>query len=223
MPAEVLRHRVQHHVGAELERPLQVRGRERVVHDAPRARPVREVRHGGDVDHLQEGVGGGLHPHERRVLAHDGTARDEVRHVHGVEREAPLVHHPREQSVRSPVHVVRDQHVVAGLQREQQGRRRPEAAREAEALRTSFERREHLLQRLARRVAGARVVPRLRLADRRLSVGRGLVDRDVHRAELGIGILPDVDRPRLEPHRVVAHRGRSRLIASRVARPIPAG
>ena len=65
--------------------------------------------------------------------------------------------------------------------------------------------REHLLQRLAGRVPGARVVPRLRLADRRLRVRRGLVDRDVHRAVLGIGVLADVDRPRLEPHRVLAH------------------
>ena len=61
-------------------------------------------------------------------------------------------------------------------------------------------------KRLARRVAGARVVPRLRLADRLLRVRRGLVDRDVDRAELGVGVLAGVDRPRLEPHRVLAHR-----------------
>ena len=41
---EVLRDRVEHDVGAELERPLEVRRGERVVHDAARARGVREIR-----------------------------------------------------------------------------------------------------------------------------------------------------------------------------------
>ncbi len=98
--------------------------------------------------------------------------------------------------------------MVARLQRQQQGGRRPEPAREAEALRAALERGEHLLQRLARRVAGARVVPGLRLADRGLRVRRGLVDRHVDRAVLGLGVLADVDRPGLEPHRVLAHGAR---------------
>ncbi len=217
--AEVLRHRMQHDVRAELERLLQVRRRERVVHDAPRARLVREVRHGGDVDHLEERVGGGLDPHERRVLPYDRTARDQVRHVHRVELEAPLVHDTGEQPVGPAVHVVRDQDVVPRLQRQQQRRRRAEPARETQALRAALERGEHLLQRLPRRVAGAGVVPRLRLADRRLCVRRGLVDRDVDRAELGVGVLADVDRPRLEPHRVLAHRAPRSLIASLIASP----
>ncbi len=200
VPAQVLRHRVEHDVGAQFQRSLQVRGRERVVHDASRTRPVREISEGGDVDHLQEGVRGGFDPHERGVLPKDGTACDEVRHVDRVELEPPLIQHAGEQPVRPAVHVVRDRDVIAGLQREQQRRRRAEPARETQRPRPSLERREDLLERLARGVARPRVVPRFRLAHRGLGVRRGLVDRDVHGAELGLGVLPDVDRAGLEPH-----------------------
>ena len=48
--AEVLRGRVHDDVGAELERPLQERRRERVVDDDARAALVRDRAHAEDVD-----------------------------------------------------------------------------------------------------------------------------------------------------------------------------
>src|SRR5207302_5646895 len=50
------------------------------------------------------------------------------------------------------------------------------------------------------RVCDARVVVALVLADGLLDIGRRLVDRRDDRAGRGVGLLPDVDRTRLELH-----------------------
>ena len=66
--AEVLRRRVHDDVGAELERLLQVRRRERVVDDEQRAGGVRRVGGGADVDDVEERVRRRLDPDEPRPL-----------------------------------------------------------------------------------------------------------------------------------------------------------
>ena len=66
--AEVLRRGVDDDVGAELERPLQVRRRERVVDDDDRAGFVRRVGGGVDVDDVQQRVGRRLDPDQARAL-----------------------------------------------------------------------------------------------------------------------------------------------------------
>ncbi len=58
VPAEVFRRRVDHDVGAELERSLQVRGGERVVDDEQRAGCVGCVSRGAKVDDVEQRVGG---------------------------------------------------------------------------------------------------------------------------------------------------------------------
>ena len=67
--AEVLRRRVHDEVGAELERLLQVRRRERVVDDEQRTDRVRRVCGLADVDDVQKRVRRRLDPHELDVLA----------------------------------------------------------------------------------------------------------------------------------------------------------
>ena len=104
---------------------------------------------------------------------------------HGVEREAPRPEDLREQPVRPAVHVVGEQHVVARAQRQQQRRLGAQpAARTQRRFAPPSSEASTCCERLARRVAAARVVPDLRLADRGLRVRRGLVDRDVDRAVL---------------------------------------
>ena len=63
-----------------------------------------------------------------------------------------------------------------------------------------LERGEALLERRPRRVRDARVVVALVDADRLLHEGRGLVDRRDDRAGRRVGLLPVVDRARLEVH-----------------------
>ena len=65
--AEVLRRRVDDDVGAEVERRLEVRRRERVVDDEQRARRVRRRRDGRDVDDVQQRVRRRLDPDEPRA------------------------------------------------------------------------------------------------------------------------------------------------------------
>ena len=70
--AEVLRRRVDHDVGAEVERVLQVRRGERVVDDDLRADRVRRLGDGGDVDDVEQRVGRALDPDEPRLLVEVG-------------------------------------------------------------------------------------------------------------------------------------------------------
>ena len=78
-----------------------------------------------------------------------------------------------------------------------------------------LERGDALLERLAGRVRGARVVVALVDADRLLGVRRGLVDRDGDRAGLGVGVLSRVDGACLEVHRG----DRSRALCRRATTP----
>ena len=66
---EVLGRRVHDHVGAELERPLQQRGEERVVDDHAGAGVVRRGDDRGGVGHLEGRVGRRLEPDQSGVLA----------------------------------------------------------------------------------------------------------------------------------------------------------
>ena len=74
--AEVLRRRVDDDVGAELERPLQIRRRERVVDDEDRAGRVRRVGGRADVDDVEQRVRRRLDPDHARALV---EVRREVR------------------------------------------------------------------------------------------------------------------------------------------------
>ena len=194
-----------------VERPLQGGGRERVVdHDAGAGR-VRDLADRPDVDDLQQRVRRRLDPDEpglgseRRGQARRASVRSTV-----VEREPPSLEAPSR---------------AAGTCRRRRRRRAPRGrpgARvssrvvsapiplaEREAALAALERGERLLERLARRVPAARVVPDLRLADRGLRVRRRLVDRDVHGAVRRVGFLARVDRPGLEPSSVMSpHLGR---------------
>ena len=74
--ADVLRGRVQHHVGAQRERGLQVGRGEGVVHHQPGAGGARDVGDRGDVGDAQQRVGRRLAPDQLRVA---GAARRAAR------------------------------------------------------------------------------------------------------------------------------------------------
>ena len=76
---QVLGRAVHDEVGAELDRPLQARARERVVDDDLDAAPVRELGAAGDVGEPQHRVGRRLdeqHPRLGRIAASTASSCD---------------------------------------------------------------------------------------------------------------------------------------------------
>ena len=156
MPAEVLRRRVHHGVGAEVERLLQIRRRERVVDDEHRADRVRGIRRLADVDDVEQRVRGRLDPHEPHVLA---EVRREVV-VELVRRDvgelvALRLVHLRRHPVDAAVHVGDQDDALARIDEVHQRRRRADARAERDAVLRVLEARERVLQRGPGRVRDA--------------------------------------------------------------------
>jgi hypothetical protein len=112
--AEVLRERMDHEVGAELDRSLEVGRRERVVDDDELPARVRDLRDRGDVRQAQERV--------RRRLEEDvaGLLLDrplDVRRLGGVdvgEADPVALEHAAEEAVGAAVEVVPRDDVISG-------------------------------------------------------------------------------------------------------------
>ena len=202
---EVLRGRVHDDVGAELQRTLQVRRRERVVDDDARAARVRELRHGRDVDDGERGIGRRLDPHHRGAACHARAVRVEVGEIGNAVLARPRREHLRDQPERAAVRVVGEQHAVAGREQPQHRVLRGHAAREREAARRAFERRDARFVRGAGGIAAAGVLEPGVLAHRALRERRRQVDRRHDRAGLRVRVLPHVDGAGLET--VLGHCG----------------
>ena len=113
---QVLRHAVQHEVGAQIERLLKVRRREGVVDNDERAFGVRELRDRADVIHEQPRVGRRLEPHERRLRADHALDRGEIAEVHVLHDAADRLEHFVEHAERAAVHILRHDDFSAGLE-----------------------------------------------------------------------------------------------------------
>ena len=200
--AEVLRGRVHDDVGAERQRLLQVRRRERVVDDHQRARLVPEGRERGDVGDLHERVRRRLDPQHRGGRGPLQCRADlvEVAHVDDDELDAPRHVQPAHQAVGAAVHVVAHHDTATGDQRgAEQGVLGGEPGRERRRRDAPVEVGEEHLQRVARRVAGARVLVAVaHAADAVLHVRRRQVDRRDDGAGGLVGLLAGVDGPGAE-------------------------
>ena len=211
VPADPLRGRVRHDVGAVLQRAEKVAaGAERVVHHHRYAACVRDLGDGLEVGHAQARVADRL---QKDGL---GLAVDELAELLGVvglgkaRLDAEAFQLDFEQVVGPAVEVGRGDDVVAGLgergEREQV-RRLP--ARRRHRRRAAFERREALLEDVRRRVHDAGVdVAELLQAEELCRVvgavereGRGLVDRHGPAVGAGVGLLAGVELERVEVRR----------------------
>jgi hypothetical protein len=153
MTADVLRRRVEHDVGAELERPLEVGRGERVVDDDDRADLVRRVGGRADVDDVQHRVRRRLEPDDpcplvqvRGEVRVDLLGRDEVEGVSL--RLVDLREHP----VDAAVDIVDADDSLAGVDEVHERRRRADPGRESRTVLRPLERGEHRLERGPRRV-----------------------------------------------------------------------
>ena len=171
-------------VGAELQRPLDPRARERVVDDGEDAALARELGDLRDVDQPQRRIGRRLDPDQLRVGRTRGLSSALVlrRSTKLKSRFARAPAHALEQAERAAVQVVHRDDVAAGVDQLEQRAGRRHAGGEREAVRAAFEIGDAALPRAARRVVRARIVVALVHARARLRVGRGRVDRRHHRA-----------------------------------------
>ena len=175
MPGQVFGGGVEHDVGAQVERLLQIRRDEGVVDDHDRAVPVRDARDCGDVVDLQQRIGQRLHVHGARgrrqvVAAHGPFERGFVLRVHGCAEQPPAPEVLVEQRIRAAVDVRADDDAVVGREDREHGMDRGEPGGECKAARAVFELGDLALQELAGRVAAARVIPAGHRLDRFESV-----------------------------------------------------
>ena len=134
--AEVLRRRVHDDVGAERERLLQVRRRERVVDDDARVALVRELRDRLDVDDRQHRVGRRLDPHQPGLgrATRPRARRDRAGRTRSTRCRAARARARSSRNV-PPYASLPMIDVVAGVERAQDRVLGREAAREPEAVR----------------------------------------------------------------------------------------
>src|SRR5947199_376400 len=130
-----------------------------------------------------------------------------------------VLSHAFENPVAAAVQIVHADDVGAGVEQLKDRADRRHSRGEGKSGMAALQLGEAGLERVARRIARARVVVALVSAGTRLRVGRGGVDRGHHRAGLRVGLLPGVNHLGLELHFSVALL-RSQLSRSmRVMRP----
>ena len=197
---------MQHRIRAELQRALQVRRGERVVHDELGVRAQLGVgllhrrRDAGDVSDGEQRIGRRLDPHDLRVRADRRAHRLDAAEVGHRVLHAPVAEHRVDQAVRSAVGVVRDHDVRARAQeRPQQDVRRRHARRERAAEAGALQLRDGAFQRGGRRVGHARVLePAAQDVDAVLGEGRAGVNGHVHRAVQRIRVVTGAHRGGVE-------------------------
>ncbi|SIG83366.1 Uncharacterised protein [Mycobacteroides abscessus subsp. abscessus] len=179
MAVDELRRRMDDEVGAELDRTLQVRGRERRIDGEESIVGVGDARGLDDVDDVEAGVARGLGPDDRGAVGDRRFQRLGVGEVDGADDDAPALVLILEQPIRSAVDVAGDDDLVAGTEQSGEhgdlGRRSRVHGRR---VRRPFEVAQHLFEVAAVRGARARVVEAGPGHARDVHLeGRGLEDR----------------------------------------------
>ena len=113
---EELRRAVHHQIRAEVDRPLDIGARERVVHHHDNPARVRQFACPTEVRQPQCGIGRRFQ--EQHLRGWPDRLLDLVQpgRVHVGEVELIFSEHALEQSIGAPVRIVRDDYVVAGLE-----------------------------------------------------------------------------------------------------------
>ena len=220
MACEKLGGRVNDDVGAMLERPAEVGGRQRVVDDERQARLMRDLRHGCDIDHDAARIG--------EVLDEDRLAlrRQRLAEILGLGRidemagPAELLEREAELGERAAIEVARGDELVARLHQGEEGqelRRVPRRGGDRRA--AAFERGDALFQHRDGRVGEPRIdvaeimqiKERGGVVDVVEHIGRRLIDRGRARAGGRIGRCAGMDGAGLEA--VIKVVRRRRLLA----------
>lgn len=165
MACQVFGGRMDDDIRAQIERLLQVRRDERVVDDGQRAVSVRDGRDAVDVVDLQQRVGQRLEIYGAGRAAASvapadrGVERLVVGGVDAVELQPALGEVLVEQRIRAAVDVLADHDAVPGFEDGQHRVNRGESGREREAASPVLQLGDLLFQKVAGRVAAARIIP----------------------------------------------------------------
>ena len=156
---QVLGGGVHDEVGAQLERPGEQRGRDRVVDRDQGTGRVGEAAQRLDVAHRPGRVRGRLEPEQAGAAgAQRGLDGGRVGGVDEIDREAPGRGGVKQPVAQPPVYHLRGDDVVAGAEGLEHGGGGGHAGGEEEGLGTALQRRQHGLGVARRRVAVAGVV-----------------------------------------------------------------
>ena len=183
-------------VGAQLQRTLEDRRREGVVHDQQCLVSLGDVAHGGQVRESHEGIRRRLHEQGSRGRRHRISHSLRIIRIHIRERQAEMTQDAIEQTERATVHVLPAHDVIAGAE---QLHDRVEAAHttpEREPVRAAFERRDVPFERLSGGILPTGVLVSLVDADAFLHVRGREVERRHDGTRHRVGALAGMDGAR---------------------------
>ena len=178
LSVDVLGRRIDHAIRAERERRLVERRREHIVDRERRARIVRDLRHLGDVDHVEVRIGRAFEKERLGVRPHRVAPLREVRAVDQRRGDAiarqEILHHVAARAEQ----LLRRDHMIARLHlAEQRNRHRRHAGRGRARRFGALERRHARLEHRDRRIGEARIlVARLLVLEAPLGLRGRLVD-----------------------------------------------
>ena len=198
-----------HEIEAEFQRSLDPWARERIVGHRQHVALARYLRHGREIDELQQRIAGRLDPYHLRLRTDCRLDPSRIRHVdkaHAQSRRA--LAHVLEQPIGTAVEVVARDDVRARVEHVENRRHPRQSRREGETAGAAFEIGDARFQRRARRIGRARVVITLVHTGTRLHVGRRGVDRCHDRAGGRVRLLAGVDGAGREALRSRGVRGR---------------
>ena len=158
LAVEKLGRRVNDHIGAEGERPLQRRRAEAVVHHQQRPGAARDAGHRGQIGHLAQGVRRRLQVQQAGVLAQRVAPAPRRQQRHEADLDAEFGQIARKQRVRGAEHIARAQHVVTRFEQRHGGAEdsgHPRGRRHAGL--GAFEKRQALFEAAHRGVGIARI------------------------------------------------------------------
>ena len=176
-----------HHIRAEGKRLLQVRGRERVVHDGQCAVTMRRRGDGAHVIDLEQRIGQGLEidgpggrDAVRAIAPHCGLQGGVIPGIDRFDHKPPTGEELIELRVRSTVDIVTHDDTVAGLEGAEHRMDRSQTGGERKTTLSPFKLGDLPLQEIARGVAAARVIVTGHRVDPLKGICRRIVDRRVH-------------------------------------------
>ena len=146
MATQVLGHTVHHDVSTEVERRLQIRTGEGVVHTEQAALLLRQRGQCGDVDDAEQWVRGCLGPDQPGVRCDRRRHVRRVAHVHEPEFQTEALKDLGEEPIGAAVQVVATHHLITGLEQFHDRIDARHSTAEAQAVLPVLERRERVLQ-----------------------------------------------------------------------------
>src|ERR1700674_4380413 len=190
---EKFRGGVDDHVGAKLDRTLEIWRHESVVDDDLNALPVAKFADGAKIAELHQRIGRRLQKHQPGVLLERALNIVDVGCIDVSECKTKVNEDLIEQTRRPAVEIVAGDDVVACFKHRSNRIDGSHAAGAHARRRSAFERSEVRLQPVASRIRYARVLVSFVLADFFLDVGGSRVDRYSNGPRSGVGLLSDVD------------------------------